>query len=100
MLSQVDLEMINGHAWTKIRETRDKDPEADMLRIYLEVLTSFGVICPHPQSKRLYSSYKKSYYPLINHRWYSCEICFCLVINEHWDASTKERTVPSLQTEG
>jgi len=58
--------------------TSKKDP----YEAYAEVLDDWGIICPHPQHMKLYSGTVASLFPLFPHKWYKCQVCDCLCINE------------------
>jgi hypothetical protein len=62
----------------------------DQYGSYIKVLSKYGVMCPHPLKKRLYEGIKSSDKFLYDYRWYSCEMCGCSVINEHWIRARKE----------
>lgn len=52
--------------------------------LYLDVMHSWGVMCPHPQSSRRYEGiFCWDHPPGFNEfKWYSCEVCECAVINK------------------
>ena len=52
-------------------------------QVYIETLHSWGIMCPHPQIRRLYDGYRKSDYPIQfnESKWYSCTLCKTSVIN-------------------
>jgi len=62
----------------------------DMDKSYIKVLSKYGIVCPHPSEKRLYSGTTRSKKPLVVHRWYDCEMCDCSVFNEHWMKAVRE----------
>jgi len=62
----------------------------DKYSAYIQVLSRNGIICPHPLNKRVYEGIKKSSKFLNDFKWYTCEMCGCGVINEHWVHSKKE----------
>jgi hypothetical protein len=51
--------------------------------LYLGVMHSWGVICPHPQDRRVYEGlyWSDSSVPFDECSWYSCGVCNCIVIN-------------------
>jgi len=51
---------------------------------YVQIISKYGIICPHPQRKRLYDGCFRSDTPIARYRWYNCEMCQCSVFNEHW----------------
>jgi len=55
-----------------------RDPYA----VYAEELSNWGIMCPHPQHKRLYAGLVRSEAPVGSHRWYLCECCQAQVPND------------------
>lgn len=51
--------------------------------LYLRVMHSWGVICPHPQESRMYEGlyWSDSQVKFAECSWYACGICECIVIN-------------------
>lgn len=51
--------------------------------LYLEVMHSWGVMCPHPRELRLYEGLYRSVKPMgfDESPWFACGICECIVIN-------------------
>jgi hypothetical protein len=43
--------------------------------VYADELSNWGIMCPHPQHKRLYGGTVRSEVPVGSHRWYLCECC-------------------------
>ena len=56
------------------------EPEKDKYQIYFETLNYWGITCPHPQEKRLYSGKKRYCFQPLNQEWFMCECCKCAVI--------------------
>lgn len=54
----------------------------DPYTVYVEELFSWGIMCPHPQHKRLYGGTVRSESPVDSYRWYLCECCQCPVPND------------------
>ncbi len=48
--------------------------------LYLDVMNSWGVMCPHPMESRMYSA-----------SWFMCEVCNCAVV----DGGTSCQSAPS-----
>lgn len=51
--------------------------------LYLRVMHSWGVICPHPQESRMYEGlyWSDSGVGFDECPWYVCGVCECIVIN-------------------
>lgn len=51
--------------------------------MYVETLHSWGVMCPHPDSHRLYEGWQRTDTPVPfeDARWFRCAICAADVIN-------------------
>jgi len=51
--------------------------------VFLAVIHSWGVMCPHPQERRSYEDFPWSELPVAfeERQWYSCGVCECIVIN-------------------
>jgi hypothetical protein len=51
--------------------------------LYLRVMHSWGVICPHPQESRMYEGlyWSDSSVDFEECQWYVCQVCECIVIN-------------------
>jgi len=75
-ISQSDMSLI---AYEIFRLIKNYDDPYDA---YILVLSKYGIMCPHPQIKRLYNGFKKSMSPLANFKWYNCSMCKCAAINE------------------
>jgi len=76
--------MVNRDVFTSIREN-----EGDPYKLYARVLSSWGVMCPHPQSKRLYGGVRRFHMPqpVFRYHWYSCECCGALTMNSDTSSS-------------
>ena len=78
-----DQELIASEIFKLAKDL--KDP----YNAYFFVITKYGLICPHPQIKRLYGS-RKSNIPLSDYKWYDCEMCGCSVVNEIYSVENEE----------
>ena len=78
MVSETDMAKIAGQAFHKMTAMKDRDP----YEVYAETLAYYGIICPHPQQKRLYGGDTRSPIPLYDPMYYDCEMCKCAVLNE------------------
>jgi len=76
---------------TEIFKRINNGKDKDMYDQYLSVLMERGIMCPHPQQKRMYGS-KHSAYSLTLYRWYDCNMCGCSVFNEDYIDDEKEKT--------
>lgn len=56
-------------------QTVRKNPGRDPYEVYVEVMADWGVMCHHPQSRRLYEGNLKFDYPNSSYRWYLCTCC-------------------------
>lgn len=74
-----DMVLISNKIFRSLSKTNNED---EMYNAYLSVLAEHGIICPHPQHKRLYCGYFQSKEPLSSYPWYECTMCGCGVINE------------------
>lgn len=81
-LDRDEREAINSDFLARVRML-GAEGEAALYRIFVDTLHSWGVMCTHPQSFRLYDGNRNSYAPLDfeQSRWYSCLVCGCSVIN-------------------
>lgn len=86
-LDQKEAMFIAREVFKKIKNNGQHD---EMYRQYLLVLTKYGVMCPHPQQKRLYNK-EKLVYPSTIHMWYDCEMCGCCVLNESFEKDVDEK---------
>jgi hypothetical protein len=73
-----DMSQIAGEIF-RLAKTMD-----DPYQAYVSVISKYGIICPHPQKKRLYDGRHKSDVPVERYRWYDCTMCGCSAFNEHW----------------
>ena len=78
-LDDHEVARIATEVFKRIGDNRDDD----MHEHYLAVLIENGLMCPHPQHKRLYGG-EKSTIPLTTPAWYDCEMCRCSVFNERY----------------
>jgi len=79
-LDAADRERVASAVFSAIGASKNKK---DKYKVYLSVLTKYGIICTHPQSMRSYDGYM-SLALLDNYRWYKCKMCDCAVVNEHY----------------
>ncbi len=70
--------MVNRDVFSNIRSS-DGDPYV----VYANVLSSWGIMCPHPQTRRLYGGYRRHRVaqPVSRYFWYECECCGTLAPN-------------------
>lgn len=85
-LSAREARMVNRDVFASIRESAD-----DPYKLYARVLSSWGVMCPHPQSKRLYAGLQRFHtpQPASRYHWYSCECCGSLSVNLETSSSVR-----------
>lgn len=83
MLKMSDLDPFEKQIVSDDFFSRRQDGK-DMGKNYLEVLSSWGIICPHPQDRRLYEGSIRSEHHESNRHWFICEMCECHVINDAW----------------
>jgi hypothetical protein len=78
-----DLES-NERSWlaTKIFQLFGPLDEQSKYEAYMNVLHEYGIMCPHPQHKRLYGGTEQLPKPSDQHLWYDCTMCSCTVLNE------------------
>lgn len=71
--------MLTRHFIAKSRDVSGPP----ITRLYVEILHSWGVMCPHPLSYRLYDGWRASDYaiPAEDSRWFSCGMCGTAVVN-------------------
>ncbi len=71
-LSSAEQQMVAKDIFSSIGKTG-----GDPYRIYAKVLSTWGIMCPHPQSKRLYGGRKRYPLPQLSEKypWYLCECC-------------------------
>lgn len=75
-ISHEDMSLI-AHEIFRLMKKYDDPYDA-----YIFVLSKYGIMCPHPQIKRLYNGFKKSAVPQVQYKWYNCSMCKCSAINE------------------
>lgn len=84
-LSAKDIRTISKEIFSTIGSSMgDKDP----YEIYIEVMMKWGIMCPHPQYKRLYEGKHRMSFPTCKYRWFLCECCSSCVINDIKNKST------------
>lgn len=83
-VGHADMAAIVGEVFGLFKLTDDMDGS------YIRVLSKYGIVCPHPPDKRLYEGIVRSKKPVVNYRWYDCEMCKCSVLNEHWMKFVRE----------
>lgn len=78
-LSAKEQRLVAHDVFSSIRESKD-----DPYRVYASVVSSWGLMCTHPQSKRLYDGkFRYNVSPAADkHRWYHCECCGSSTIND------------------
>lgn len=81
-LSTEEIMLINASLFNEMRLSESETLD-DYYQIYIKTLHSWGIMCPHPQYKRLYYGNIKSEYPInFEHsKWYDCLLCGTSVIN-------------------
>ena len=63
------------------------DDTDDMWRLYVKILHSWGIMCPHQQSYRIYEMVDGSFgtagspLPFSESKWFTCLLCDAEVIN-------------------
>lgn len=78
-LSTEEMAILSTEIFSQMQK---RDPEkTDMYEVYTGVLADWGVMCPHPQHKRLYEGKVESPVPKLNFKWYRCLACGCEVVN-------------------
>ncbi len=88
MVPTEELVPIQAEALRASREASDPH------HAYAEVLASYGIVCPHPLSKRMYEGgMRAKHFPLSTPLFYHCEMCKCSVINEHRGQDEQTRDV-------
>lgn len=71
-LDVADYELLNKDFL--VRAKGSTEPSLDSIyAVYLQVLTSWGVICPHPLGYRTFNDKGTS--------WYGCSLCQTVVLN-------------------
>lgn len=61
-----------------------RSPASDHYELFSEVLSAWGVMCPHPQDKRLYVGKERLILHTDKHKWFYCECCQTGVINREY----------------
>lgn len=82
-IDKSDLSMIAAEVF-KLAESIEDPYEA-----YIKVISKYGIMCPHPQNKRLYGGYLKSASQRFDFRWFNCGMCECSVIDDSYDESSE-----------
>jgi hypothetical protein len=72
--------------------------EGEVYERYLRFLSSWGIMCPHPQERRSYPSHGSSVLPKQDDEWYTCGVCKCVVINEHCTQKKERSLVADLKS--
>jgi len=85
VLSPDEKRILAEEILTKIHLNKGRSP----YEVYAEILSLWGVACCHPQHMRKYSGTKESQFPLLDHRWYNCQVCKCSVMNEDFEPKKK-----------
>ena len=81
-LDPEEVALINSDFLERVRLTRADDILA-IYDVYVATLHSWGVMCPHPTSRRLYEGWHRmdTPVPFEDSRWFHCELCSATVIN-------------------
>jgi hypothetical protein len=81
-LNSHERERIHADFMTKVRLNGVEDLW-QMWCLYVETLHAWGIMCPHPQTFRLYDGYRLSDMPVTfsDSVWYECRLCQAAVIN-------------------
>lgn len=81
-LSPEERRIVDSAAVQRVRELAS-DGRDFTTHDYLEVLHSWGIMCPHPLGTRTYEGLYWSDIELSfdECRWYDCDTCGCIVIN-------------------
>lgn len=61
----------------------------DPYSVFIDVISSWGVACPHPQHRRLYREKFFSDYNL-DEPWFECTVCGCMVLNTEYSPVQKK----------
>lgn len=69
-LTDEQIKNLNRTFIDGVKEYDDPGLE-ELYRAYLVALATYGVMCPHPESMRVFGD---------DARWYECGICGCAVI--------------------
>lgn len=70
-LEEEDRSRISSEFFALIK----RSPELDHYTVFSELLSEWGVMCPHPQDQRLYSGREKMLMHSDKHRWFFCSCC-------------------------
>jgi hypothetical protein len=80
-LDDEERELVSHDVLTAIQ----REAGVDEYEIYSRTLADWGVMCPHPQVKRLYEGKQRLDVPaglLGMFKWYFCECCKTYVLNK------------------
>lgn len=80
MVAELDPEehaQLSEHFFGEIR----RHPGVDPYDIYSQVMADWGIMCHHPQTRRLYEGKEKLAYHDTKYRWFMCTCCKAHVIS-------------------
>ncbi len=81
-LEPAEIAIVNSSFLEKCRDGQVVDIE-QIYQAYAQTLHLWGIMCPHPQSQRLYEGWFKTDAPVRfeESRWFDCKLCGAAVIN-------------------
>jgi hypothetical protein len=62
------------------------NPGVDPYKVYVGIMSEWGIMCHHPQSKRMYEGTERSEFHTDRYKWFFCECC-----ESHVPSRTGER---------
>lgn len=95
VLDQEENTLIANDLMSRLRAlSATQEPTPDLhYKTYAEVLSDWGVMCPHPTDKRLYDG-SKIFTETDMFRWFDCTMCGCAVINPLWKGQAQPFKLP------
>lgn len=79
-LSQDERDLVNTEFMNQCKGAENIDA---LYKVYVKVLHSWGIMCPHPQRQRFYDNIGTSDIPISfeTSKWFECKACNTSVIN-------------------
>lgn len=78
-MSKSEVSFISRKVFARIDETK-----CDFYTAYRDIFSDWGIMCPHPQEKRLYLGWLQLSVHTSANKWFKCSCCNTIVVNVDW----------------
>jgi len=81
-LDETEMQIISRELRESLKTNNPKS-QREYYRALHQILVKYGIMCHHPVELRLYDGFHRARGKIDRQdsKWYSCEMCECLVIN-------------------